>query len=1294
MLISYKNIMNYLKSSNITLDEKEEIINKNRKSLSKLFEKVNADEVIDYLMDDLLPESFRIKLAKYVDLLNLRIDKESVNKLKSINLRFTNLNLFERELLYKDYYPMEFKKIIINKLYNNIFEILKDDLIPLEIKKAIIDEEKNIGALRNLFLYDINDDLIDYIIDQKLTDISDIRNALSNANIKDSIKNKIILMKINKNNICDVMNYSFFDETIRNKILELKKDEILSYVNEIKNRNLLNSVDYYSAPPEIIDKIFDLRKNEIENRVKRLNIISLSLEIAYVNEQRLANILINMNPTKTKLAINTMEYSILMKTLNNKYVPLWVKDYITSNKKKVNYVINSLTYSDIEYYCLKSTNLPIEFQNEILRLKKDVIKEGIMKIDDFYIPSYLASKNYNPTFKELILSIKINENNIFNIIKTSATYKNVISYIIERKSDVISNYLMKLSLDELVTLDNLHEMCDSIKNIIIRNNSKLIKNKLSLASNDELLHYLESDRVSFPIKEIILDIIGLKEEEKNNYIVLMKNNDPTNVIENYEKIKCFIEKTNTNFSSFIKYGAGFGKYNSLLTIINSIIDNNMVDYFIRVKDYLYENLYNINIVKNEVYNIIYFLQIIDAFNANPKLLINLTKQKRRLSSSDIDDLMYFFYMDSDKKKTFYDISQIHEYRIKANKSLIQNYSNLSLSEIKEYLNKYALCNAKYKLSNIGGSSALLMLKKYNNDSKELVRLIDELLYYAKITDSISNINSINDLRNIVKILLNDNGKLLIDLQNLFAKLDSKITRVYELDSKLNLTKISNIISDKSLINEELSIKYGGKTIDLSDKNYCLYAHVLSESEDIESMVGGKADGDSIFISVSPISYLGQRYYYNSNYMILAYDDILDGNFNCSSTKNMGSNGIIKNNSYEVKKSGWIQRGVLESSAVVDNNAECLLYREGLKPCGIILPGGRMPNESEMKYHEKYLLPFIITQPVKEVVNNPKFVFEKNNIPIEDKVDTEELKKLYKILNDNIKIVNCNEEYTGRQIAIITDAHAMYEPCVEVLEDIRKNKIDEIYSLGDNIGLGPNPKEVIDLQDEYGVKSVAGNSEYYSTLGIEPFSYFDKEKTENQIWTLDKLGSSRIKRLKLYPSSIDIVVGNKKVALCHFANDIRWDYTNHSTWNYQSKFTPGKSGEQFLYTNSPLAIEKIEQAIKSGKGNKSIMGYLSAKEEPLFNGKSIKYYDDVIQGHVHFDMKEKIDNTNIHTLRALAMGFYNENSNTACYYVLKEKKDGSFDIEKRLVKYNKNILISNILSSNIPHKEKVLRYIKA
>jgi hypothetical protein len=70
---------------------------------------------------------------------------------------------------------------------------------------------------------------------------------------------------------------------------------------------------------------------------------------------------------------------------------------------------------------------------------------------------------------------------------------------------------------------------------------------------------------------------------------------------------------------------------------------------------------------------------------------------------------------------------------------------------------------------------------------------------------------------------------------------------------------------------------------------------------------------------------------------------------------------------------------------------------------------------------------------------------------------------------------------------------MYEPTLAVLEDIRRHGITEIYSLGDNVGLGPNPSEVFDLLEEYGVVSVAGNSEYYNTLGTKPFTYFYPEK---------------------------------------------------------------------------------------------------------------------------------------------------------------------------------------------------------
>ena len=72
-------------------------------------------------------------------------------------------------------------------------------------------------------------------------------------------------------------------------------------------------------------------------------------------------------------------------------------------------------------------------------------------------------------------------------------------------------------------------------------------------------------------------------------------------------------------------------------------------------------------------------------------------------------------------------------------------------------------------------------------------------------------------------------------------------------------------------------------------------------------------------------------------------------------------------------------------------------------------------------------------------------------------------------------------YTGRQIAIFTDSHGLLEPTVAILEDIRRRGITEIYSLGDAIGVGPNPSEVLDVLDQYGVHQINGNSEEYSAL---------------------------------------------------------------------------------------------------------------------------------------------------------------------------------------------------------------------
>ena len=160
-------------------------------------------------------------------------------------------------------------------------------------------------------------------------------------------------------------------------------------------------------------------------------------------------------------------------------------------------------------------------------------------------------------------------------------------------------------------------------------------------------------------------------------------------------------------------------------------------------------------------------------------------------------------------------------------------------------------------------------------------------------------------------------------------------------------------------------------------------------------------------------------------------------------------------------------------------------------------------------------------------------------------------------------------YTGREIAIFTDIHGLLYPTIAILNDIKKRGIKEIYSLGDNIGVGPNPSEVLDLLGENDVISISGNSEEYSAIEIEPFSsYFCSTKRISQAWTQSQLTSDQIRELASNKHSYDLIVGGAKIGLCHFANDVRIDFTEHSTWTYQRSINSGLDNpqEQFYYTN--------------------------------------------------------------------------------------------------------------------------------
>lgn len=283
---------------------------------------------------------------------------------------------------------------------------------------------------------------------------------------------------------------------------------------------------------------------------------------------------------------------------------------------------------------------------------------------------------------------------------------------------------------------------------------------------------------------------------------------------------------------------------------------------------------------------------------------------------------------------------------------------------------------------------------------------------------------------------------------------------------------------------------------------------------------------------------------------------------------------------------------------------------------------------------------------------------------------------------------------SKKVAIFTDCHGLLEPLEATLKDINKRGIDEIYSLGDNVGHGPNPKEVLNLLITHNVKSVAGNAEYYLTLGVAPFaSYFDLTKLNSEIWTRDQLTNEHLDYLRSFPSSIELELGGKKISLCHFAGDVRTDWLVHGQSRYQKSVRKGNRGcEMFAFTNSPTQVEYLHKIIELYGEGPYAEAIVSQLKDPLFKGKRITEFDCVIEGHTHFEMPlERFDGTEIHTIRANGMGYRDDPIDSASYIILTEKET-SFEVEKVLINFDREKMIESITRSDMPDKTIISKYV--
>lgn len=119
-----------------------------------------------------------------------------------------------------------------------------------------------------------------------------------------------------------------------------------------------------------------------------------------------------------------------------------------------------------------------------------------------------------------------------------------------------------------------------------------------------------------------------------------------------------------------------------------------------------------------------------------------------------------------------------------------------------------------------------------------------------------------------------------------------------------------------------------------------------------------------------------------------------------------------------------------------------------------------------------------------------------------------------------------------KIAVISDIHANIYALINLLEDIDNEKVDTIICLGDLVGYGPHPNEVISMIRRRHILCVKGN--YDNSVVDNEYSYI-RETPINSFslpWTVNALREENRIFLENLPLSFSLNIANKRLLFVH------------------------------------------------------------------------------------------------------------------------------------------------------------------
>ncbi|HYM40960.1 MAG TPA: metallophosphoesterase family protein [Thermoplasmata archaeon] len=122
-----------------------------------------------------------------------------------------------------------------------------------------------------------------------------------------------------------------------------------------------------------------------------------------------------------------------------------------------------------------------------------------------------------------------------------------------------------------------------------------------------------------------------------------------------------------------------------------------------------------------------------------------------------------------------------------------------------------------------------------------------------------------------------------------------------------------------------------------------------------------------------------------------------------------------------------------------------------------------------------------------------------------------------------------------RIAVLGDAHGNLDALQAVLRDLRKRRVDAIWNLGDLVGYGPHPEEVVQRMRKGATLAIAGNFDL-KVLGADPRDPGTRGtplgKWIGPVWARENLSRTSLRYLSSLPRERRLTIEGHRVLLTH------------------------------------------------------------------------------------------------------------------------------------------------------------------